>query len=248
MATTRTISMGVIIALLALAAETVVRTGSHPRTAPLASPMAARPAVAGVPGGSPGVDARLQKLLAGDYQAKVEAHPFLNGEEAPSAWFSIVVRHTPDVLIQVRGEAVTGDETTPLKIEGSAAHGRLSYTTSGLGEWLSEDYKDTRQVYNLFGLIDDLGLLADVLAAGTPARPAPSPDRRVTVLPDEQLVQRLLATREEVVADRSHASYTVTEAEGGVLEVLSRLVYEVGGNRYEVNSVTRISPANSRMS
>lgn len=246
MATTHRVSIGVIIALLALYAVMALRTGVPLRKAPLASPMASRPA--GAPEAPGAVDWVLEKLLAGDYEAQIEAYPVLNGGETPPAQLSIVVRHDPGLHLEAQGLAATGDEETPLVIEALAANGRLSYTTSWLGEWLADDYEDPRQVYSLFGLIDDLGLLAEVLAAGTPGQPAPSPDRRLIILPDERLVQRLLAAQEEVIADRAQAVYSVTEAAGGTVEVLSRLVYEVGENRYEVNRITRISPSKGRIS
>lgn len=246
MATARRISIGLIIALFTLPIAGAVRSGGPARTAPLASPVASRPT--GTPTGPAGLDLLLKNLLDGDYTAEIEAYPVLNGEEAPPSRLSLSVRHDPDLFLHARGQAATSDEGNTLAIEAAAACGRLSYTTSALGEWLAEDYKDPRQVYSLFGLIDDLGLLIEALAAGAPAQPAPDPSRRLVVLPDGHLVQRLLAAREEVIAEGSEAVYTLTEAPGGAVEVLGRLVYEVGGNRYEVNRITRIAPAKGRIS
>lgn len=254
MAMTLRMSIGLIFALLALYAELAQRTAGPVRAAPMVPPLAARTggipanAPADPPAGMSGVDTLLEGLLAGDYEAEVEAHPALNGEEAPSARFAVSVRHHPDFHLQARGQAATSDEATPLAIEVSAESGRLSYTTSSLGEWITEDFEDPRQVYSLFGLIDDLGLLAEALAAGAPERTAPHAEHSVTVLPEERLVQRLLAEREEVIADRARVVYTVTELAGGALEVLSRLVYEVGEERYEIERVTRITPAQQRLS
>lgn len=244
MTTARHISIGLIIALFALPVAIAVRSGGPARATPLASPVASRPT--GTPTGTAGLDILLKNLLDGDYTAKIEAYPVLNGEEAPPSRLSLTIRHDPDLLLHVRGQAATSDEGHTLAIEAAAARGCLSYTTSALGEWLTEDYKDPRQVYSLFGLIDDLGLLIEALAAGAPAQPAPDPGRRLVVLPDGHLVQRLLAAREEVIADRAEAVYTLTAEASGAVEVLSRLVYDIGESRYEVNRITRLFPVIAR--
>lgn len=255
MAMTLRMSIGLIIALLALYAELAQRTFGPVRiTPPNLTPLATRPAGAPVespahgPVGVAGVDALLEDVLTGDYEAQVEAQPALNGEEAPPARLSVSVRHHPDFSLRAHGRAATSDESRPLAIEVSAESGRLSYTTSSLSEWITEDFEDPGQIYSLFGLIDDLGLLADALAAGAPARPVEPSGDSVMVLPGENLVQRLLAEREEVITDRARASYTVTELPGGAIEVLSHLEYKIGAERYEVNRVTRINPSPERLS
>lgn len=239
MAAGRYVAIGLTIAVLTLALALAATDYGGSAGAPPASPTAAHPAA--------GLVDRLEDLLSGEYEAQIAAYPVLNGQEAPPAHLAVSVRRNP-LSLEARGEAASADDGAALQIVASVADGRLSYTTSALDGWLSEEFRDLRQVYGLFGLIDDLALLEEVLAAGAQPLPAPETDRRAIVLPEEGLVQQLLADREEVLAEGAQAVFTMTALPGGGLEVLSRLVYQVGGERYEVNRVTRLMPARGLVS
>lgn len=183
--------------------------------------------------------ALLQHLRKSGYRMAVHVRLSVDGKELPPAELAVAADATPPRNLSARGRAYTDDSGRPLEIAAYVRDGTLHHTTSSLSGWVAQPFRGLHQVYSLVGAIDDIGLLADLLAEDgvTVSRR----DGELVITPDPVRVARLLERREEVQADVLAAEFALRQTAPGQVAVRSRIVLGEGEEKLEMKSTSDLA-------
>lgn len=184
----------------------------------------------------------LRVLRAGAHRAEVSIRLTVNGQALPPAELDLTVTGQPAAQIVARGRSRTADGDQLVEFTAEARDGRIRYRTSALDEWVEEPFGGIRQIYNMVGGIDDVGLLLTAALEGI-ARPAdgPSAGNTLRLAADGLRLGSLLETKEDVHAEVLQAEFAVTRQAARAAVVESRLVLAVGVDTVEMNVMSAIT-------
>ncbi len=208
------------------------------RTDPSPGPL--MPAAATV---APGDElALLRNLRAGAHRTSVTIRVTVDGQALPGAELDFAADGVPAGVLVAHGRAETADGGRLLDFAAQARDGQLRYKTSALEEWVEEPFRGVRQVYNMVGAIDDIGLL--LAAADSGVARAAGHDGAAGALrfaADAAGLALLLEAREDIQAEVLEADFSIARKGPREALVASRLVLAVGAERVEMDVTSTIT-------